>query len=131
LADTLRWIPGREEASRRAYREAVSQMKPLLERTPTDVRLTSRLGLYLARLGEQLAALDLTARAVKAAPDDPEVHFRAAMAYELSGHRDNALAELRIVQAQGYPANLINAEPDLIALRRDSRFHQPTMESAK
>lgn len=131
LADTLRWIPGREAASRHAYQEAVTLMKPLLERTPSDVTMTSRLGLYSARLGDRRTALELTSRAVQAAPNYPDVHFRAAMAYELAGRRESALAELRIAQERGYPANLISAEPDLIALRRDPRFHQPTMESAK
>jgi serine/threonine protein kinase len=131
LADTLRWIPGREEASRGAYQEAVTLMKPLLERNPADVRMTSRLGLYSARLGDRPAATALTLRAVQAAPDNPDVRFRAAIAFELSGRRESALAELRIAQERGYPPNLISAEPDLIALRRDPRFHQPTMESAK
>jgi tetratricopeptide (TPR) repeat protein len=131
LGDTLRWIPGKEDASRRAYREAVALMKPLLERVPSDATLTSRLGLYSARLGDQQAALALTQRAVAAAPTSPDVHFRAAMAYELSGRRDSALTELRSARERGYPANLISAEPDLIALRRDPRFHQPTTEGAK
>ena len=131
LGDTLRWIPGKEDASRRAYGEAVALMKPMLERAPSDATLTSRLGLYSARLGEQKAALELTAAAVKAAPANADVHYRAAMAYEVAGRRDSALAELRAARERGYPANLINAEPDLIALRRDPRFHQPTMESAK
>ncbi|MES2016691.1 MAG: protein kinase [Pseudomonadota bacterium] len=131
LADTLRWIPGREDASRRAYNAAVVLMKPLLERTPGDVTMTSRLGLYSARLGDASAARALTERAVKTAPENPDVRFRAAMAYELIGSRENALAELRGAQERGYPQNLISAEPDLIALRRDPRFHQPTMESVK
>lgn len=131
LADTLRWIPGREDASHRAYKEAVTLMKPMLERRPADVTMTSRLGLYLARLGDRAAAEDLASRAVQAAPGNADVRFRAAMTFELSGHRENALAELRIARERGYPPNLINAEPDLIALRRDPRFHQPTMESAK
>jgi tetratricopeptide (TPR) repeat protein len=131
LGDTLRWIPGREDGAQRAYREAVGLMKPLLERAPSDVTLTSRLGLYYARLGEHKGALERTVLAVAAAPGNADVHFRAAMAYELSGHRDKALAELQMARERGYPANLISAEPDLIALRRDPRFHQPTMESTK
>ena len=131
LGDTLRWIPGRETASRRAYQEAVSQVKPLLARSPSDVTMMSRLGLYLARTGDAAAAVELTARAVQAAPDNAGVRFRAAMAFELSGRRDDALAQLKAAQQRGHPQNLINAEPDLIALRRDPRFHQPTMESAK
>jgi tetratricopeptide (TPR) repeat protein len=131
LADTLRWIPGREEASRDAYRQAQKLLTPLLERAPTDVTMMSRMGLYLARLGKQADAIAATGRAVQAAPEDADVRFRAALAYELSGQRELALAALQVASARGYPFNLINAEPDLIALRRDPRFHQPTKESAK
>ena len=131
LGDTLRWIPGREAASRRAYQQAVALLKPLLARSPSDLTMTSRLGLYSARMGDAAAAVALTTRAVQAAPDNAAVRFRAAMAFELSGRRDDALAQLKAAQQRGHPQNLINAEPDLIALRRDPRFHQPTMESAQ
>lgn len=131
LGDTLRWIPGREAASRHAYQQAVALLKPLLARSPSDITMLSRLGLYSARMGDAAAAAALTTRAVQAAPDNATVRFRAAMAYELSGRRDDALVQLKAAQQRGHPQNLINAEPDLIALRRDPRFHQPTMESAQ
>ncbi|SHG97560.1 serine/threonine-protein kinase [Massilia sp. CF038] len=132
LADTLRWIPGREQASREAYRQALALLKPLLERSPKDATMMSRMGLYSARLGEREQAAALTRRALVADPDSADVRYRAAMAYELSGQREAALEQLLLARQRGYPLNLINAEPDLIALRRDSRFHQSTiLESAK
>jgi eukaryotic-like serine/threonine-protein kinase len=131
LGDTLRWIPGRENASRDAYKEAIALLRPLLDRMPNDITLQSRMGLYLARAGDKAQAVALTARAVAAAPNASEVHFRAAMAFELSGNRELALAELKRAQELQYPAHLISAEPDLLALRRDPRYHQPTTEGAK
>lgn len=130
LADTLRWIPGREPASRTAYQQAQTLLRPLLERAPDDATLMSRLGLYSARLGEHAEASAMTARAVAADPESPDVRYRAAVVYELAGRRDAALIELGVANRRGYPSNLINAEPDLVALRRDPRFHS-TMESAK
>jgi serine/threonine-protein kinase len=131
LADTLRWIPGREAESRDAYRQARTLLKPLLERTPKDATMLSRMGLYAARLGENTDAVALINQAVVLDPHTADVRYRAAMAYELSGLRAEALAQLRQARERGYPLNLINAEPDLIALRRDPRYHQSTMESAK
>jgi len=131
LADTLRWIPGREQASRDAYGQALALLAPMLERAPKDATLMSRMGLYSARLARREDAVAMTRRAVLAAPDSADVRYRAAMTYELAGRRADALDELRIARQRGYPLNLINAEPDLVALRRDPRFHQPTMESAK
>lgn len=131
LADTLRWIPGREQASRDAYRQAQTLLRPLQERAPNDATLLSRMGLYAARLGERADAVAMTQRAVQAEPETADVRYRAALVYELAGARDAALAELKAASQRGYPFNLINAEPDLIALRRDPRFHQPITESPK
>nr|WP_308606370.1 protein kinase [Massilia sp. DJPM01] len=131
LGDTLRWIPGREEDSRKAYRQALGMLKPLLLEAPGEATLQSRMGLYGARLGERAAALEHTRRAVDMRPDDPNLRFRALMAYELLGERDLALAELAAARQRGYPVHLINAEPDLIALRRDPRYFDSTTESDK
>ena len=129
LADTLRWIPGREQASRDAYRQAQTLLRPLLERSPKDATILSRMGLYLARLGERTEATEMTRRALAMETASADTHYRAALAFELSGLREQALAELQLAVQHGYPFNLINAEPDLLALRRDSRFHQPNKES--
>lgn len=131
LADTLRWIPGRESDSRSAYREAINQLKPLLERHPNEPILLSRMGLYAAHVGDKATAVELSKRAVSAAPSSGDIRFRAAMVFELNGNREQALLELKSAKAFGYPANLINSEPNLIALRRDPRFYQPTPEGAK
>ncbi|ATQ77457.1 hypothetical protein CR152_25350 [Massilia violaceinigra] len=131
LGDTLRWIPGREEDSRKAYRQAIGILKPMLSDAPGDATFQSRMGLYGARLGERAAALEHTRRAVEMRPEDPNLRFRALMAYELLGERERALAELAAARQRGYPIHLINAEPDLIALRRDPRYFDSTTESDK
>ena len=84
--------------------------------------LQSRLGLYYARLGEHDQARPWTARALAVAPDNAEVRFRAAMASEMAGQRLDAIGHLLAARALKYPANLIESEPDFIALRRDPRY---------
>lgn len=128
LADTLRWIPGREPASREAYHEAAELLRQLLARSPNDVTYLSRLALYCAKLGQQAEAASLIQRALSDAPKEPDVRFRAAMTYELIGQRDAALGELRAAQQLGYPDGFITAEPDLLALRRDPRFQRVKKE---
>jgi Tfp pilus assembly protein PilF len=66
--------------------------------------------------------MTLTAKALAAAPNSPDVHFRAALAYELLKHREMALQELVQAKRFGYPAGAIDAEPDFVALRRDTRY---------
>jgi len=131
LADTLRWIPGRERDSQQAYRKAVTLLKPLLDRVPNDVTLISRMGLYSAKIGDKNTALLLSRKAVETTPDNSTIRFRAAVAYEIAGKRDEALAALTKAQQLGYPMKLIGTEPDLLALRSDPRFDLLRMEEEK
>lgn len=128
LADTLRWIPGREEDSRTAYRNAAILIRPLIERAPKDATLMSRMGLYSAKLGDENTAAQMTKKAVAANPSNPDIRFRAAIAYEIIGKRDAALAELINAQQLGYPTKLISTEPDLLSLRSDPRLDLLRME---
>lgn len=128
LADTLRWIPGREKDSQRAYRNAAALLKPLLDRTPDEITLASRMGLYAAKLGDKASASRLSRQAVTAKPANPDIRFRAAIAYEITGQRDAAIVELSSAQQLGYPTKLISTEPDLLALRSDPRFDLLRME---
>jgi serine/threonine-protein kinase len=120
LADTLLWIPGREAEAQKAYRKASDLLAPLLSRRPDDPTLISRMALYLARLNEHNQAEPLLARVIALAPKDANVHFRAGLAYELLGERVAAIEVLSKAVELGYPIKLIQAEPDLLELRRAS-----------
>jgi len=122
LADTLLWIPGREQQARQAYDRARTLLAPRLEKAPQDATLASRMGLYSARAGNKSEAKALLQRALQLAPSSADVHFRAGLAYELIGNRSTALQEIARADALGYPRKFIEAEPDLIGLRRDSRY---------
>ena len=123
LGDTLRWLPGREQQARRAYDKARQLLAPRLQRAPNDVTLVSRMGLYAARAGNRNDALDHTRRAVAMAPASADVQFRAGLAYELLGDRASALAAIGAARRLGYPDKFIEAEPDLLSLRRDPGYH--------
>lgn len=64
-------------------------------------------------------------RALALAPKDANVQFRAAFSYELIGERATALDAIHQARVLGYPENFIEAEPDLLALRRDPRYNTP------
>ena len=122
LADTLNWIPGRETQARAAYDKARELLAPRLARAPNDVLLVSRMGLYAARTGATPEAVRLLPHALSLAPNSPDVQFRAGLAYELLGQRDAALVAINKARRLGYPVKFIDAEPDLVALRRDERY---------
>ncbi|ELX09925.1 serine/threonine-protein kinase PrkC [Janthinobacterium sp. HH01] len=123
LADALRWLPGREAESMRAYGHASELLRPLLRRDPGNPTLQSRLGVYAVKGGDRKTALPAIRAALADEEADAAVHFRAAIVWELSGERAQALAEIGRSRALGYPAHLIETEPDLLALRRDLRYH--------
>ncbi len=122
LGDTLNWIPGRGPQARAAYERARELLAPRLARAPNDVLLVSRMGLYAARTGAAADAAALLPRAIALAPNSADVQFRAGLAHELLGQRDAAVAAINNARRLGYPVKFIDAEPDLVDLRRDERY---------
>lgn len=120
LADALLWIPGRETEAKKAYQKARDLLAPLLARKKDDVTLISRMGLYSARLGNHAQAVPFLEQAIELAPKNAFVHFRVGLAYELLEKREKAVDTLIKAVELGYPLNLIQAEPDLLNLRRES-----------
>lgn len=131
LADALRWLPGREQAAHDAYGRAMQLLQPILRRAPGDPTFLTRMGLYAAHLGNTADALTLTERGVTAAPDNPDVRFRATLANELCSRRDAALAHLARAVSLGYPLSTIESEPELVGLRRDARYQTLVMENKR
>lgn len=131
LADALRWLPGREQAAHDAYRRAMQLLQPMLARAPDDPTFLTRMGLYASHLGNVPDALKWTERGAAMAPASPDVRFRAALANELSGQRGAAFAHLARAIALGYPLSAIESEPELVALRRDSRYQTLAMENKR
>ncbi|MBI1773192.1 MAG: protein kinase [Burkholderiales bacterium] len=122
LADTLLWLPARKNEALAAYQKAIQLLQPRLDRSPNDITLVSRMGLYAARVADKEKSTALTKHALNLAPENAEIHFRAGLAYELLNERELALNSLNTAVKLGYPIKLIEAEPDLVSLRRDTRY---------
>ena len=129
LADAYRQIPGEEEASRTSYRRALQLLDREIETAPEDVRLLSRRALALARAGEAAEArTDLARIRDLGVEDDVYSLFRVAVAAELCGQRDQALAALEEALRSGLARSEVHREPDLLELRADRRFHHLLMD---
>jgi len=122
LGDTLLWLPGRADDARKAYLRASELLAPRLARSPDDVTLVSRMGLYFARVGDKRRCLDLMRHALALAPGNPSLQFRAGLAFELIGERQQALAALAQAVKLGYPVKFIEATPELVSLRHDPAY---------
>ena len=124
LADAQRWLPSQMALSRDSYRRAISLIKGVLQHSPDDPTVNSRLALYSAYAGLRADALKHVAQAVMLAPALPDIHFRATLTYELLDKRNEAMLALEQAVARGYPLNLIESAPDLLSLRRDARYQK-------
>jgi serine/threonine-protein kinase len=80
------------------------------------------MALYNARLGDVAASRQQLQRLRPVAGQQPHVWFRLGLTYELLNERTAALDAVRLALRYGYPAGLLAAEPDLLALRADPRF---------
>lgn len=122
LADAQRWIPGKAEVSKKSYLHAIALLEPMINRNPKEITLNSRMALYQAYAGKNESALAGVLQSINLAPKVADVQFRAALTYELIGKRAEALNALLQASTLGYPLNLIESAPDLLTLRRDTRY---------
>jgi serine/threonine-protein kinase len=131
LADALRWVPGRQAASNRAYSRALQLLAPQLQAGASDATRLSRASLYAAKLARADQSRTWINAALAHAAEVPDVLFRAAIVAELLDDRVRALQYLKDSLACGFPAHLIEQEPDLQGLRRDLSYHQLLTEDRR
>lgn len=124
LGDALLWMPGRKQEAKHAYEKAIDLLMPQLLRAPDNPTINSQMGLYAARAGNEKESQQYTEKALQLLPENATVHFRAGLAYELLNNRVRALEEIHLAMKKGYPRKFIEAEPDLLALRKDARYEQ-------
>lgn len=126
LGDAYRWTAGKKEEARNAYRLALHYLEDVLQAHPNDPKLNVKAALYHAKLqdpGPALAALDLALVA-----PTPAILFDAAVANEVLGNRERALALLLQSRGAGYAQDEIDHEPELAQLRLDRRYQQSLID---
>lgn len=124
LADARRWIPGQTAAANDGYRRALQLLQPLLSREPDNFTYRSRAALYAARMGDAAQANTLLRQLQGHPVTDADLAWRMALAYEITGAREPALALLQHAVQLKYPVALIESEPDFMSLRRDPRYQR-------
>ncbi|MBI1791301.1 MAG: protein kinase [Acidobacteria bacterium] len=122
LADAYRWAPERKASAPPTYRKAVELAERELANNPNDAVLLASMAVYHAKLPDSVKALETISRARRMAPTDPNVLFKSAMVYEITGRRDQAIGALDLALQGGYSAEEARREPDLADLRKDPRY---------
>jgi len=127
LGDAYRWTPDGKAKARDAYLRAIQLLRKKLDTAPHDPTLRTRLALYLAKRGDCSDALAEIA-ALSDLPDgEAAAWYRLAVADEVCDRRDAALAALESALRAGYSVTEIEADPELLKLRQDVRYHRLVM----
>ena len=121
LGDAYRRIPGLEAEARTAYARAAAIARDKLKLNARNGYMIMSLARYEALLGKKAEALTEIGRARALLADNSVVLETAVQVYELVGDRDRALEALAGL-VEGGSAELIEANPDLAALRADPRY---------
>jgi serine/threonine-protein kinase len=122
---------GREAEARKAYSRAIALAEDLRAKRPNDAELVSQLGRYYASLGSAEKSIPLLRQAVTLTPDDPQILFRQAIAYELLHRRSDALTCVDLALSHGLIFARVEREPLMASLRQDPRFLKLAVQHKK
>lgn len=128
LGDAYRWTPDNEAPAREAYERAIQILGEKLVATPESTTLRTRLALYSAKLGNCGPVTAVTGLLAKLADEDLMACFRLVVANEVCGRRDDALAALELALFGGFSLAEVRADPELLDLRKDVRYHRLVMK---
>jgi len=129
LGDAYRWTPDHQQKMREAYLQAIRMLRETLATQPHDVALRTRLAMYLAKRGDRGEALSELGKTGPIADKDADSLYFAAVAYEVAGRREDALAALGRALRAGYSLETVRRDPELVKLRADPRFYRLVLKS--
>jgi serine/threonine protein kinase/tetratricopeptide (TPR) repeat protein len=122
LGDAYYWIPEKRALAAGPYRRAITLLSQKLEVNPRDPELLGIRALCHAMLEERKPALADLSSALKFAPNDAELRFRAALVYNQLGMADQALDWLEKALAAGYSHSQVRDTPNFDNLSSNLRF---------
>ena len=116
LGDTYRQL-GESAKAREAYLRAVAVCESFLRVNPEDAEALSLLALFEAKLERHTEARRHLAAAIDLRPSDPDVLYRKAVVYMLSGDTVEAMSALEAALKHGFSPDLARRDADLAPLR--------------
>jgi tetratricopeptide (TPR) repeat protein len=122
---------GRAREAQDALRETEAAAREFLALDPGYRVARGFLALSLASLGIRREALQEIESLRKLAPNNEEVLFQLALAYEKLGDREQALESLKLALANGLYIHEISRSYPLAGLREDSRYRAILAQSGR
>lgn len=123
MASAYYWSEEQDKA-REFYRKSAGMAEEKCKVNPNDAAHLSNLAVYYAMLGERARSLADLNRALKFAPENTDVLYKAAEVYESLGNRAKALQWLEAALNHGYSQDLVERSPQMRQLRADPRYPQ-------
>jgi predicted Zn-dependent protease len=127
LGDVYRFLPGSEQKSKSAYASAIRLVEEALHKTPDDLGLRARLASYRAKAGQRSQAAAELKNIPGSSSLDANSSYAVALAYEFLGNRAMAIEWLVRAANAGYSVEQMNADSDLLDLRKDARYHSKVL----
>ncbi|MEB2361292.1 MAG: protein kinase [Bryobacteraceae bacterium] len=122
LAEAYRLVPERAADAADAYRKAIEAAEQHARINPRDAHARALIAAYWSFLGDHAEAVRNIQSALELGPEDGFVRFRAAVVFENSGQREEALKQLALAISHGYSRDEIAEATPLVALRADPRY---------
>src|SRR5712692_1935563 len=130
LADAYRWYNQIEKANA-TYERAIALGFKQLQVNPRDANVLEQLGLYYAKKGDAIQALDFMRRARALSPANVGMIYSQAVVFAISGRAAEALKALREALQKGYSLEQIKSDPELGALQSLPEFKKLVAEFSK
>ncbi len=124
LADAYYWAPELRDQAPGAYRKAISIGEESLKVNPRGYYLLGHMAYYHAMLNERGPALGYLQQALKLAPGDPDLRFKAALVYNQLGETGRALEWLVQALTAGFSPAIVRDTPNLKNLLGTSRMQE-------
>ncbi|MBS1826921.1 MAG: protein kinase [Acidobacteria bacterium] len=124
LGDAYRWAPGEAKKAEEAYQVALRLAQQWLDAHPEDASARSSIAVYLAKTGQPEEAMAIVHSLPAAALERADIRYKMVVVHELAGQRAAALEHLDRCLRIGYAVKELEADPELLRLRRDIRYQQ-------
>jgi len=130
LADAYRWS-GQVDKANGTYERAIALGFKQLQVNPRDANVLEQLGLYYAKKGDAIHALDFMRRARTLSPANVNMIYDQAEIFAITGRSSEALKALREALQKGYSLEQIKSDPELGALQSLPEFKKLVAEFSK
>ncbi|HWS26965.1 MAG TPA: tetratricopeptide repeat protein [Xanthomonadales bacterium] len=131
LAESYRFVPGKERESGNAYRRAADLAEENLEVDESDWATRGLLGLYYMHSDRAEPGLEMVDRAVTDSKRNPEALYYQGLARLAAGNREGAIDVLaEALKADAQYRQFLLSDPDLSGLRETARFKQVLVDGS-